>query len=55
MAEKYRYDAGRGYEDNETYAHNNQLASSGERPGGYDDADVFGHEESHDVSKTPTH
>lgn len=55
MAEKYRYDDGRGYEDNDTYAHNDQLVSSGGRPGGYDDADVFGHEENHDVSSLSSH
>ena len=45
MAEKYRYNDGYGYEDNAVH----EAGTSGERPGGYDDADVFGHEEGHDV------
>ena len=45
MAEKYRYNDGYGYEDNAVQ----EAGTSGELPGGYDDADVFGHEEGHDV------
>lgn len=51
MAEKYRYDdGGPGYEDNATYAQSHNDHSM-QRPGGYDDADVFGHEENHDVRR----
>lgn len=49
MEEKYRYNDARGYDDNGSYVPDNQHASSSGRPGGYDDADVFGHEENHDV------
>lgn len=50
MAKEYRYD-GYGYdqgEENGPLGGSRANASSG-RPGGYDDTDVFGHEEGHDV------
>lgn len=47
MAEKYRYGE-YGYE--EQRGHNGGvLRDDGGRPVGYDDEDVFGHEEGHDV------
>ena len=51
MAEKYRrgeYD----YEDSKEYGSSTNrgaMNASDGRPGGYDDRDVFGHEEGHDV------
>jgi hypothetical protein len=51
MVEKYRYGE-YGYEQdyNQTVIDNGTRGTGNERPGGYDDADVFGHEEGHDVS-----
>ena len=49
MTEKYRYGE-YGYEDQQGYGNRTMVDGSSGRPGGYDDADVFGHEEGHDVS-----
>lgn len=48
MTEKYRQ-GGDGYEDQDGYGNSTVVDSSMGRPGGYDDEDVFGHEEGHDV------
>ena len=53
MSEKYRYSNGEyGYESDQNQTYNARAsgpARDSERPGGYDDEDVFGHEEGHDV------
>jgi hypothetical protein len=50
MAEKYRYGE-YSYEQGDNYTATAPRGSNtvNERPGGYDDEDVFGHEEGHDV------
>jgi hypothetical protein len=37
------------YQDQQVYDNHTAVATETGRPGGYDDEDVFGHEEGHDV------
>jgi hypothetical protein len=47
-AEKYGH-GDYGYSDQQSYGGRNAVDTRTGRPGGYDDQDVFGHEEGHDV------
>ena len=49
MPEKYRYGE-YGYESQQVND-SRPTVQNGIRPGGYDDEDVFGHEEGHDVRR----